>query len=223
MKNLKIMTLGLMVLGTSWLQAQDQQHDLDLMEARVHFAAGEYSQAESIAKNVLKVNPENGEAKSLLKNIVDRDIAQEVENPSSKIIEELSPKEKQLEIERWLERAKTLRSLGQYDEAFYAAEQVFVYQPDHVAASHLLDEIQFEALESGRKNFRALNESAHREIQERVGNYFKQASQWMATNQLGAARLAVEKILLLEPQNEEALNLKRQIRKRLENEKRKTV
>jgi len=65
--------------------------------------------------------------------------------------------------------------------------------------------------------------AAKEEAKERIERYRAEALQWLKEKRYGGARLALDKILLLDPANNEALQLKKQMRKLLENEKGKTL
>ena len=52
----------------------------------------------------------------------------------------------------------------------------------------------------------------HGEVEQRVREYHKQAQIWLNQGRTGAARLAVEKILLLSPEDKDALELYEKIR-----------
>lgn len=203
------------------LKAADS--DLVLMEAKVYLASGETEKARHLTEEVLTTQANNDEARLVLSQIIDREIAQEKEAAPTESIEELSAKDKQIEVERWLERAKSLASFHQYEQAILAAEKVFLYNPHHQRASRLVDEIQRQALNEGTNGANSLNQSAREEAKERIKGYHAQAIQWLTEKRYGGVRLALDKILLLDPANEEAFQLKKQMRKLLEHEKGKAL
>lgn len=180
-------------------------------EAEELFRAGQWYQARKVTETILRQDPENTEAQRLMADILENEIVQhrEILEPAAR--EEFSREETKAEIKTWLERAEALRQLGQYDEALLAAEKVFLYDPSHEEASRLIDEIREEAYRTGKNEKTFLNEMAHEEIRDRVSNYRLQARQWMDEGRWGAAKLALEKVLLLEPEDPEALALYKKI------------
>ena len=197
--------------------------DLALMEAKVYLASGEVEKARNLTEGVLATQENNDEARFVLSQIIDREIAQEKELTQPPVLEEMNAKDRQIETDRWLERAQSFAALHQYEQAILSAEKVFLYSPHHEKASRLIDEIQRQALDEGTNGADSLNQSAKEEAKERLERYRSQALQWIKEKRYGGARLALDKILLLDPANNEALQLKKQMRKLLENEKGKTL
>ncbi len=195
---------------------------LEVIEARVALLAGEVAKAREMTEQLMAKYPKNAELHELMSQIIDREIAGDKEPKTKKAPEEFPKGEARIEMERWMERAKTLASYHQYDQAILAAEKVFQFDPQNVPASRFIDEIQAKALKEGEKDLKTLANSSKLEGQDRVTRYLSQAREWMRTGRIGAARLACDKILILNPTQEEALALKAQIRKRLENETGKT-
>ena len=76
----------------------------------------------------------------------------------------------------------------------------------------MIDEINQRAVKEGKKGSLIRNRVVESEIQDRIQQYRTQAKQWIRSGQWGAARLAVEKILLLMPEDKEGLGLQGQIR-----------
>lgn len=202
-------------------EAQDKL-GLDVIEARIALLAGEVVKARELTEQLMVKHPKNPELHELMSQIIDREIAAEKEPKLKKAPEELPKGEAKLEIERWMERAKTLAAYQQYDQAILAAEKVFQFDPQNAQASRLMDEIQAKALKEGERDLKVLAKSSKLEGEDRSTRYLNQAREWVRTGRLGAARLACDKILILNPTHEEALALKAQIRKRLENETGKT-
>ena len=217
--------LSMLVRQTVFAEAtKAKDSDLALMEAKIYLASGEIEKARHLTEDVLATQNNNDEARVILSQIIDREIAQDREIPSpSTHVEELSAKDKQIETERWLERAQSFASFHQYEQAILSAEKVFLYSPHNEKASRLIDEVQRQALDEGVNGANSLNQSAKNEAKERIAQYRSQALQWMKEKRYGGARLALDKILLLDPANNEALQLKKQMRNLLENEKGKTL
>ncbi|MBI3306623.1 MAG: hypothetical protein HYZ84_02285 [Candidatus Omnitrophica bacterium] len=198
--------MGCQVLSHSEVKSQNVQ------DARRAFEAGELYEARRITKSVLEKKPGDETAQKLMAQIIDQEIAREKEAFEPKAIEEFTKNEKLDEAKIWLDRSKTLLSIRQYGEALLAAEKVFLYDPENSEASRLIDEIKQKAHREGKSDLLFLKHNAEDEIRGRVETYRKQARQWVADGKWGAARLAVEKILLLVPEDKEALRLYEQIR-----------
>ncbi len=222
----------MMTVMTSAVLAKDAETsplDLEIIESRVYLASGEVTKARSKTEDLMLRYPGNEKVRNLMSEVIDREIAEEKEpeTPSKDASIEstpaLSAQQKQIEIDRWLERAKTLASYHQFDQAVLAAEKVFQLDPENVRASRLIDQIQGKALKEGTSDMKAIKKSAKQEAKGRVQQYLAQAREWSESGSFGAARLACDKVLILDPDNDEAQSIKKQIRKHLENEAGKTL
>ena len=183
-----------------------------LREAEQALEAGEYYRARKMTAAYLKNNPTDGDAQILMAQILDREISSQKELLESEAKEELTPDERSSVIRTWIERARALLNLRQYDQAVLAAEKVFLYDAENGEASRLIDEIKAQAYREGKKDGVALSEMRREEIQLRIKQYRLQAEQWIEKGQWGAARLTVEKILLLQPEDQTALRLLKEIK-----------
>lgn len=183
-------------------------------QARELLVEERFYEAREVMAGVLDRNSGDPGAEKLMAEILDREIAWQKEAFEVKAVEELAPDEKKNEAKTWLERAKMLMLSRQYDEAMLAAEKVFLYEPESADASGLIDQIKENALREGKGDQLFLKGLAEEEIDERIKRYRLQARQWMQTGQWGAARLAVEKIILLRPEDKEALRLYDTIQRR---------
>ena len=105
--------------------------------------------------------------------------------------------------------------MGEYDEALEAAEKVFSFQPENAEASRLVDQIRQAATKDGRAEVLVRNKIAKDENEERVRIYLTQARKALQEGRVGTARLTLDKILLLDPENEEALKMRHQLDHRL--------
>ena len=121
--------------------------------------------------------------------------------------EEWSSSEKSRQIKTWLERSRGYLEKGQFDEALQEAEQVFGIEADHLEASRLVDEIKEKARGRGEEEGLFLQSVYQEEIKERVGRYAAEAEAHLRAGRWGAARMATEKLLLLDPENREGHRL----------------
>lgn len=183
-----------------------------LGDAEKYLKAGETYQAKKITRSYLKEDPLNSDGQKMMARILNQEFAQYKAAQITQVPEELSQAGKHKQAKTWLERSKSLMELGQYDEAALAAEHVFQYEPENQEATALIDQIRGRAWKYQKKEISSEEQLLHEEITDRVAVYKNQAVQWMQEGKLGAARLAIEKALLLEPENKEALRLRQQIR-----------
>lgn len=177
-----------------------------LRSAKGMMADGELYRAKRTTLAVLEKEPHHVEAEQLMATILDQEISREKE-VSTKSVDEFTTDEKKQQIRTWLERARTFLGLKQYDQAVLAAEKAFLYEAENYEASHLIDEIKERAYREGRGDTVVLGQMIEGEMRMRIQEYREQAQNWVREGQWGAARLAVEKILLLHPDDREALKL----------------
>jgi tetratricopeptide (TPR) repeat protein len=187
------------------VMTQDQV--IQIERAREHLETGEYHRAQQIVKRILENQPNDAQAQKLMAEIIDRELQRQQEAFQVKPSEELSKTEKEDAVKTWLERAQALLDIRQYDQALLAAEKVFLYDAENLQASQLIDRIKKKAYEERKGDSLVLKQMYQGEIQTRISAYKDQAKTWIESGKWGAARLAVEKILLLEPEDREALRL----------------
>lgn len=188
-------------------------------EARLHeveslLDQGELYRAKKRSEEVLVADPESERAQKLMAQILDEEIARHKEAFEPRVIEEYSSQEKSRETRTWLERGRLLLEVKQYNEALLAAEKVFSYEAGNLEASRLIDEIRGRAHREGKGEDLILAQMKQEEVKGRLEIYQEQAREWVRLGRWGAARLAVEKILLLSPGDPEALRLQRVIAER---------
>lgn len=155
----------------------------------------------------LETKPHNLEAQKLMAKVLDREIVREKSLPQNKSPEEFNAQEKKLQIKTWLERSEGFLQVHEFDQALLSAEQVFQLDPGNLEASQMVDGIKAKARAEGKEESLFLQDLYEEEIQTRIRRYHEQAQTWLKANRLGAARLAVEKILLLDPKDREAHKL----------------
>lgn len=178
-----------------------------LKKAKQYYESHEYYKARIAVQEVLDQNPRDAEAQKLMAEILNREIERHKEHLLPQAIEEMDKDEKLDEIRSWLERSQTLFQANQYDLALFAAEKVFLYDAQNNEASELIDKIKGKALKEGKADTLFIHKMYKEEIAERLGRYRTQAEELFLQGQLGQARFAAEKVLLLEPQDPQALEL----------------
>jgi tetratricopeptide (TPR) repeat protein len=187
-----------------------------LTEATAYMEKGEFYRARRLTGSVLEQDPAHPEAHALMVQILTSAVAREKEIYSGEPAAELNRSETNARAEAWLERAGTLLGLGEYDQALDAAETVFLYDPENVRASRLIDRIWREGWVSGKRERQILGRISREEIDERVADYRRTAERGFASGEFGPALLAVEKILILYPQDADALRLREEILRKRE-------
>lgn len=185
-------------------EAKLKQAEMALQRERVF-------EARRWASEALTLKPGHLEGQKLMAKILDREIAREKFLSRHDTLEELSSQEKRLQMKTWLERAQGFLEVNQFDEALLAAEQVFQLDSENPEASRLIDEIKEKARRQGREESLFLKGLYNQEINSRIRRYTQQAKAWIQEERYGAARLAVEKILLLDPKNESGRRLLTQL------------
>lgn len=182
-----------------------------LAYAQKLFDAGDLYLAKRQTDAFLKANPSSTEGQVLMAEILDEEISQHKEAFEQLSDEELSADNKEFQIKTWLERSRSLFEIGQYDEATNAAETVFTLDPQNAEASKLLDQIKNGAWSAGKKEIMDGSEVVKAEVDDRAVIYRKQAKNYLATGQLGAAKLTAEKLLILHPEDEDGLKILDQV------------
>lgn len=183
-----------------------------LRDAEKYLKAGEIYQAKKITRRYLKNDPTNFDGQKMMALVLNQEFAQYKAAQATQVPEELSQSAKHKEAKTWLERSKSMMELGQFDEAALAAEHVFQFEPENEEATALIDQIRGKAWKYQKKELSSEHQLLEEEIAGRVAIYKKQALKWMQDDKPGAAKLAIEKALLLDPENKEALRLRQQIR-----------
>lgn len=191
-----------------------------LLNAQELLAGGHLYEAKKETQAILETHPDHFEAQQLMGKILDQEISNYKEAIANPPAEELSAAEKKLRVKTWLERGKSLLDEGFYDQAAEAVENVFTLDAHNQEASRLLDTIKQKAWERGKQEIMSGKAVARAEADDRVTLYHTQAKEAFLQGRLGEAQLTVEKILLLSPEDEEALDLQKQIQKRQNHETR---
>jgi tetratricopeptide (TPR) repeat protein len=208
-----VLTMACLLMGCKTLPSpQSSSESVSLSDAEKMLEAGEVFRAKSITHKFLEEHPEDFEAVQLMGRILDEEISLHKEAFENALPEDLTPDERQEQVKTLMERGKSLLEIGEYDQAAMTIESVFQYDPDNAEASALLDSIKNEAITTGKKEMADQTEIVQSETDVRVGTYRRQARKWLEEGKLGAARLAVEKILMLKPEDEEALELLKTIK-----------
>ena len=174
---------------------------------------GKILEAGKWAQEALTIKPEHLEAQKLMAKVYDRQIAETKTLSRAKVPEELKSNEKSLQVKTLLERSRTLLDMNLLKEANDTAEEALQLDPDHLEASRLLDAIKEKAQKQGREESLFLQNLYDEEVASRVERYTQQAQQSVKEKRWGAARLTVEKILLLDPRNSAAKKLLSEIEK----------
>lgn len=144
---------------------------------------------------------------------IEEEIVREKPLLEEKLPEELSENERKLQIKTWIERSRDFLHENEFDQALSAAEHVFQLDSGNLEASSLVDEIKQKARSQGHEESTFLQELYQQEIQTRIRRYRQEAHEKLAARQWGAARLTIEKILLLNPRDAEGRRLLQSLEK----------
>lgn len=217
------MLLGERVFASPVSSSSVSDADLKLVQARSYLAEGQFEEAREVTSQVLETAKNNSEAQGLMAEIIDQEVQLDKAAGGPNVLS-MDNSAKAVEAEKWMERSRSYLALKHYDEAALAAEKVFLYEPYHVQASRLLDQIRDKSLQDGRTAYQAIERISEEEIEARIQNYRSQARGWIEQGKWGSASMAVEKILWLNPFDREATQFKETIQNHSrENEKRKTL
>ena len=181
--------------------------------AQEALGGGSVAEAKKWAGKAMEMKPESLEAQKLMAKAINRETASEkylTGNPSPALTqptEELDSREKEIQTKTWLERSRAFLEINQFEDALLAAERVFQFDPENSEASRLIDEIKEKARKQGKEDSLFLQSLYQEEVEKRIQRYTKQAESWLQDKKWGAARLAIEKILLLDPENEKGRRL----------------
>jgi tetratricopeptide (TPR) repeat protein len=188
-----------------------KKKETPIAEAEKQYEKHEYYLARRATQKILEKEPDNVAAQRLMGKILDAEVERQREQLIPQAVEEMNADEKSTEVKTWLERSRALFGRNDYDLALFAAEKVFIYDPDNRQASELIDEIKEKAIKEGKADVLFLNKMYKEEIADRLEKYRDQAKGLAGEGYYGQARFTVEKILLLEPDDPKALRLYQKI------------
>lgn len=129
----------------------------------------------------------------------------------SKVIEELTPAEKQSMIQELMAEGDRYADEKNYNLANAAYESVFLLDANHQGASDRIDRLKKRMMKEGKSETDLVTRIYDSEIDIRVRTYLKQAKELMESGKLGQARLALQKLLLINPLHDEAAKLYRKL------------
>jgi len=170
-------------------------------------------EAERWAEEALKMKPASLEAQKVMAKVLDREFAEKKTHFQPTAPEELKHDEKALRVKTLLERSRSLLQMNLLKEANDTAEEALQLDPDNLEASTLLDAVKEKAQKLGREESLFLQDVYEEEITSRIERYTQQAEEAVTAKRWGAARMAVEKVLLLDPANARAKKLLARIEK----------
>lgn len=197
-----LIVTALLVAGCRPLRTQAPlSYESKLRHAETAFQKGKIFEARKWAGEALALKPEHLEGQRLMAKILDREIVREKSFSRKDTLEELSSQEKREQVKTWLERAEGFLEAHQFDEALFATEQIFQLDSENPDASRLVDEIKERARKEEREEGLFVKNLYREEIHSRIQRYAREAEAALKEERWGAARLAVEKILLLDPKN----------------------
>jgi hypothetical protein len=133
-----------------------------------------------------------------------------------KVTEELSDSEKQSMIRELLAEGDRYADEKNYNLANAAYESIFLLDHEHEGASERIDRLKKRMLKEGKSETDLVTRVYDSEIDMRVRTYLKQAKEFMETGRVGQSRLALQKLLLINPLHEEAEKLYKKLNEETE-------
>ena len=124
-----------------------------------------------------------------------------------KVTEELTPTEKQGMIKELMAEGDRYADEKNYNLANAAYESIFLLNPEHQGASERIDRLKKRMMKEGKSETDLVTRVYDSEIDMRVRAYLKQAKEFMEAGKIGQARLALQKLLLINPLHQEAEKL----------------
>ncbi len=128
-------------------------------------------------------------------------------NQVQQIADEFTEEEKSKQIAELFEFGDKLVDSKKYDFAIAAYEQIFMLDPENRKASAKLDLVRKMMSEEYKHESGIVKQVYDAEAEERIRNYWVQVRDYLQQEKFGQARFALEKILLLDPENKEAQKL----------------
>lgn len=213
---IRVFMIAILTGCTALSQTTDQTAGGLFLEAQTAIENGEYYRARKFTQQLLAEDPDNQEYQTLMALVLEKEIAQQKEVFETKVPEEFDAGENAEAAKTWLERAQEYFRRAQYQEAIDAAGKVFSYDPDNVEASDLIDRVHKQARAEGKEQRLILKKIHQDEMNTRVKHYKDDVRTMMEKGQWGKAKLTVEKMMLLDPKDKEAVKLHEEILKHSE-------
>ncbi len=208
----------LMIFNLDVSSSADQgSYESKMKRAKSAVKHGDAFEAQKWAQEALQMKPGDLEAQALIAKIFDHQIEQDIILSQKTPAEELHSDEKKLKVKTLLERSNTLLEINLLKEANDTAEEALQLDPDNLEASRLLDAVKEKAQKQGKEESLFLQDLYEEEASSRIESYSEQAESWIAQKKWGAARIALEKILVLDPKNARAKKLLSEVEKQGDN------
>ncbi len=142
--------------------------------------------------------------------------ASEEEAAVRKLSEEYTTDEKTRYTAELLALGDQLFENKNYEYAMAAYEQVFFFDPENAKASAKIDLLKKQIAREGKDETGVVKAVYDEEAKERVREYWVQAQEYLKSEKYGQARFALEKILLLDPMNQEAGKIYEELKSKLD-------
>lgn len=131
---------------------------------------------------------------------------------AQKLAEEFSKEAKLNHSTELMALGDQLAEQNNFEAALAAYEQVFVFDPGNTKASAKIDLLR-KQMKKDQKNENGIVSAVYeQEAQDKIRNYWAKTQEYLQDRKMGQARFALEKILILDPMNEEARKLYDQIK-----------
>lgn len=195
----------------------EKEKNKEMAQANKYLAQSEFYKAGQTASRLQGYFPDDPQIRELVTHVQVRQAKRYKDlRGSLSGMTDMTQREKQDAIQTLNERAEEYLRSGKYAEAAEMAQEVFQYEPGNSRASKMMDKItDAEGKEAERED--GLLRGVYRdEMTERMEVYRREARRAMDNERYGQARFAIEKMLLLEPNDPEANRLYTTVMNQLE-------
>jgi len=131
-----------------------------------------------------------------------------------KLEKEYSAERAETTIDQLLQLGDELRDEKKYKQALEAYEEVFTIDPGNVRASAKIDVVRQVMQREGKDETGIVKGVYEEEAKNKVISYWTEIRDYLKEEKYGQARFTLEKLLLLDPFNQEAIQLHETLSKR---------
>ncbi len=210
---LMMLTCGFIGLGHK--KMNESEKNKQMAEVQKRLEAGEFYKASQLAERIHQEFPQDPETTALLQEVSLRQ-EERYTQLNTNPVEEMDERERLDALKTSEERAQELFRAGRYAEASDAAQDVFRYDPNSAKASKILDRVGQAARKEAKREEGIMSGVYKDELSGRADAYRQEARRAMDEDQWGRARFAVEKLLILAPNDPEGNRLYAVINNKLE-------
>ncbi len=195
----------------------EKEKNKEIAQANKYLTQSEFYKAGQTAAHLQTLFPEDPQVRALVTTVEMRQAERyKALRGSLSGLSEITGREKQDAIQTLNERAEEYLRNGKFAEASETAQEVFQYEPGNARASKLIDKITDAQGKEAEREGGLLREMYRDEMTGRMDTYRREARRAIDEKRYGQARFALEKMLLLEPNDPEANRLYSSVLNQLE-------